>query len=147
MVKVILSIIKSNNSLSTDYSKNERGACSIYSPNPFLASMDIVIFHERCHCKDWKVDDCKKACDNDANCKGFVQQLAQDENWDWYSYACSYATVNGASACEKSGCSYSKSDGDGADNWGMTGVGDLLDESGDGGYCGCWRKVASFICI
>ena len=101
--------------------------------------MGIVIFHERCFCKEWIVDNCKKACDNDANCKGFVQMLAQDKDWNWYSYGCSYATVNGASTCESSGCSYAKSDG------GMTDIGDLLDTSGDGGYCGCWRKVISII--
>ena len=103
--------------------------------------MDIVIFHENCFCKEWKVEECKEVCDNDANCKGFAEKLAQDENWDWYPYGCGFATVNGASACEKLGCSYWKSAAEGADNWGMVGVGDLLDESGDGGYCGCWRKV------
>merc|ERR1712136_458376 len=125
---------------ATDYSKNKRGACSITSPNPFLANMDIVIFHERCHCNEWIVDDCKKVCDNDANCKGFVEKLSQDENWNWYSSGCQYATVDGASTCKSSGCTYYKSDGEGTDNWGMTGVGRLLDESADGGYCGCWRK-------
>ena len=108
--------------------------------------MDIVIFHERCHCKEWKVDDCKKACDNDANCKGFVQQLAQDENWDWYSYACEYATVNGASTCESSGCSYVRDGEEGVGVEVMTGVGDLDDgHREDYVYCGCWRKVIFII--
>ena len=122
-----------------DYSKNDRGACSTLHPTQWLAEMGISIPHERCKCKEWIVDNCKKACDNDANCKGFVQTIAQDKDWNWYSYGCEYATVNGASTCESSGCSYVKSDGE------TTDIGDLLDQSGDGAYCGCWRKVISMI--
>ena len=101
---------------------------------------DIAMMHERCNCKEWKVNDCKKACDNDANCKGFVEIA-----WEGNSFGCEYATVNGASTCESSGCSYASSDSAG-DYDIPTWVGDLDDgHRRDYVYCGCWRKVILII--
>ena len=31
-------------------------------------------FHERCHCSNTNVFQCKEYCDQDANCKGYVDQ-------------------------------------------------------------------------
>jgi len=128
---------------ANDYSKNKFGACSItfstaawllpgYSPDEV---MYIPMLHERCNCKEWKIDDCKKACDNDANCKGFVE-IAHEG----HSFGCEYATVNGASTCKSSGCSYVRSGGLEVGEE-VTEVGDLDDgHRKHVPYCGCWRK-------
>ena len=84
-------------------------------------------------------------CDNDANCKGFVEKLSQDENSNWYSSGCQYATVDGASTCKSSGCSYVRSGGLEVGEE-VTEVGDLDDgHRKHVPYCGCWRKVIFII--
>ena len=102
--------------------------------------MYIPMLHERCNCKEWRIDDCKKACDNDANCKGFVE-IAHEG----HSFGCEYATVNGASTCKSSGCSYVRSGGLEVGEE-VTEVGDLDDgHRKHVPYCGCWRKVIFII--
>ena len=89
-----------------------------------------------------------EACDNDENCKGFAEFIEQDKDgsvtgkqYGWYSKGCEYATVNGASTCKSSGCTYYESDMEKTNNWGNIGIGNLLGPNYGTHYCGCWRKV------
>ena len=109
--------------IEEDYKQNkDDGPCSIkYSPIP---GFDVMWWHKSCSCDNMAVDKCKKACDSDKNCKGFVQRVKE------ISPGCDYATTSNDCI-------------DGSDiNVLGDYVGDLLPiGSGDRGFCGCWRKV------
>jgi len=131
------------------YDQNNQGGCWILHPNKFLADMNITVAHEGCVCGDKKVKECKEACDKDKKCKGFVERTEQDKDgsitgkqYDWYSKGCEYATVNGASTCISSGCTYYESDMEKTNNWGNVGIGNLLGPNYGTHYCGCWRKIS-----
>ena len=133
-----------------EYDQNNEGGCWILHPNKFLADMNITAMHEGCVCGDKKVKECKEACDKDENCKGFVERIEQDNDgsitgkqYGWYSKGCEYATVNGASTCISSGCTYYESDMEKTNNWGNVGIGNLLGPNYGTHCCGCWRKVTN----
>ena len=83
---------------------------------------EVKWWHKSCYCDNMAVEKCKEACDNDQECKGFVQRVKED----------------------RPGCDYATTSNDCVDGCYMRGnsVGDLLEiGSGDRGFCGCWRKV------
>ena len=96
-----------------------------------MAKKGIKIFHEKCVCKGIAVNECKKACDEDDKCKGFVETSSKLRGG--FDDGCQYATTSTECA---PGCKKLKSDGV------MTGADKLWPgENGFSGYCGCWIKV------
>ena len=131
-----------------EYDQNNQGGCWILHPNKFLADMNITVAHEGCVCGDKKVKECKEACDNDENCKGFIEIIEEDshpvtgEVYGWNLTGCEYVTVNGASTCISSGCTYYESDTH--TQYVSVGIGNLIVpnwDDADATQCGCWRKV------
>ena len=54
--------------------------------------------HEKCHCLDTNVSQCKEWCDQDVNCKGYVEQVDDVDNVN----NCQMATTsNCPSQCRK----------------------------------------------
>ena len=77
------------------------------------------MFHERCNCKSTNVAQCKEYCDQDANCKGYV---------DKGEGSCQIATIsNCPSQCRKAAI-------------GNVGAIDQHGTCGAGTYLGCYIK-------
>ena len=88
--------------------------------------------HEKCHCLDTDVSQCKEWCDQDVNCKGYVEQVDNVDNVN----NCQMATT---SDCP-SQCQQWQGNGKATVTIGNVGSIDQHATCGSDIYQGCWIK-------